>query len=320
MRLPSRPVDAVIASVVLFPLLSAAVNFDCEHIQADGKGFNLKSLAGPYTLSHQADAGNNWLNTTYSIDLCSPLKKKKGGDTKTDCPLNTQICAVEHLIPKDDETKGVLKQTFAIVGDFHEKGRDMDSKFHLLSKQAGHEDSKKEGILLEFGGGLRTEETQKRKQKAIIEFICDKARTGLEGLISERDLYEESLTKREDAATTPSLIFESYAADKSDASIDVLRLTWKTKEACEDAKEQKDAENRSHWGFFTWFVLIAFLSTAAYLIFGSWLNYNRYGARGWDLLPHGDIIRDVPYLVKDFSRRIVNSIQGGGSRGGYAAV
>jgi hypothetical protein len=64
----------------------------------------------------------------------------------------------------------------------------------------------------------------------------------------------------------------------------------------------------------------AFLSTAAYLIFGSWLNYNRYGARGWDLLPHGDTIRDVPYLVKDAMRRVVNTVQGGGSRGGYAAV
>lgn len=64
----------------------------------------------------------------------------------------------------------------------------------------------------------------------------------------------------------------------------------------------------------------AFLSTATYLIFGSWLNYNRYGARGWDLLPHGDTIRDVPYLLKDWSRRVVSSVQGGGSRGGYAAV
>jgi len=66
--------------------------------------------------------------------------------------------------------------------------------------------------------------------------------------------------------------------------------------------------------------LSAFLVTAAYLIFGSWLNYNRYGARGWDLLPHGDTIRDVPYLLKDWTRRVVNTVQGNGSRGGYSAV
>lgn len=63
-----------------------------------------------------------------------------------------------------------------------------------------------------------------------------------------------------------------------------------------------------------------FLATAAYLIFGSWLNYNRYGARGWDLLPHGDTIRDIPYVLKDWGRRVVNSLQGPGSRGGYSAV
>lgn len=63
-----------------------------------------------------------------------------------------------------------------------------------------------------------------------------------------------------------------------------------------------------------------FLATAAYLIFGSWLNYNRYGARGWDLLPHGDTIRDIPYILKDCARRVKDTVQGPGSRGGYSAV
>lgn len=63
-----------------------------------------------------------------------------------------------------------------------------------------------------------------------------------------------------------------------------------------------------------------FLCVAAYLIFGSWLNYNRYGARGWDLLPHGDTIRDVPYIMQDWIRRVVSTLQGGGPRGGYSAV
>lgn len=63
-----------------------------------------------------------------------------------------------------------------------------------------------------------------------------------------------------------------------------------------------------------------FLAIAAYLVFGSWLNYNRYGARGWDLLPHGDTIRDIPYIMSDWGRRVMNTVQGGGSRGGYSAV
>jgi autophagy-related protein 27 len=68
------------------------------------------------------------------------------------------------------------------------------------------------------------------------------------------------------------------------------------------------------------FFYSVFIGVTAYLIFGSWLNYNRYGARGWDLLPHGDTIRDIPYLMKDWTRRVFNSVQGSGSRGGYSAV
>ena len=63
-----------------------------------------------------------------------------------------------------------------------------------------------------------------------------------------------------------------------------------------------------------------FLGVATYLIFGSWLNYNRYGARGWDLVPHGDTIRDIPYILKDMGRNVVNTVSGPGPRGGYSAV
>lgn len=63
-----------------------------------------------------------------------------------------------------------------------------------------------------------------------------------------------------------------------------------------------------------------FLGVAAYLIFGSWINYNRYSARGWDLVPHSETLRDLPYLFKDWMRRVVSTVQGGGSRGGYSAV
>ena len=62
------------------------------------------------------------------------------------------------------------------------------------------------------------------------------------------------------------------------------------------------------------------MSIAAYLIFGSWVNYNRYGARGWEALPHNDTIRDLPYLLKDFGRSVFSTVQSSGTRGGYSAV
>jgi autophagy-related protein 27 len=59
-----------------------------------------------------------------------------------------------------------------------------------------------------------------------------------------------------------------------------------------------------------------FLSIATYIVYGSWLNYSRYGARGFDAVPHADTLRDIPFIVKD----VVRKMQGGGSRGGYSAV
>lgn len=70
----------------------------------------------------------------------------------------------------------------------------------------------------------------------------------------------------------------------------------------------------------TEFIHSVFMGVAAYLIFGSWLNYNKYSARGWDLVPHSETIRDIPYLLRDWMRRVVNTIQGGGSRGGYSVL
>jgi len=100
----------------------------------------------------------------------------------------------------------------------------------------------------------------------------------------------------------------------------VLRLNWETKYGCEKAAENVPEETKAGWGFFSWSFLIIFLIFATYLIFGSWLNYNRYGARGWDLVPHGDTVRDMPYILRDWFRKVVDTVQGSGSRGGYSAV
>jgi hypothetical protein len=170
------------------------------------------------------------------------------------------------------------------------------------------------------GGPKRT------AQKAIVELLCD-TKTGLE---TGDDKAEERLARRADsdddgdkddkddkADNGAALQFVSYEREPARGDeADVLRLKWLTKYACED-EASKPKDDVAHWGFFTWIILIGFLGVSAYVIFGSWLNYNRFGARGFDMVPHSDTIRDIPYIVKDAMRRI----QGGSSsRGGYSAV
>jgi len=151
-----------------------------------------------------------------------------------------------------------------------------------------------------------------------VEFICDPSLEGNEGDSTDKAGAAE---EKEDGDKKPSeqpLQFISYD-NVEGQKIGTLRLEWRTKYACEKA-ENGGKSKSGGWGFFTWLVIIVFLVVAAYLIFGSWLNYNRYGARGWDLLPHGDTIRDLPYLMKDFVRRVVTTLQGRGSRGAYSAI
>jgi hypothetical protein len=138
-------------------------------------------------------------------------------------------------------------------------GGNMDAKWELLKNSKSNEDSTKEGLRLEMNGGFKNIDSGKtRPQKAIVEFICDRARTGLEHLPTPEDPYEEGKDKRaeEDGGDggegddgTPSLEFVRYDTDGKDA--DVLRLRWRTKYACEDTSPVAE-----HWGLFTWFLIM----------------------------------------------------------------
>lgn len=316
MRLPGSPADAAILSTFLLPFLTAATGgLDCTHVRADSIGFDLSKLGGPRSVVNNIFNPASSRNTTYTIDICKPLKKVKNIDKDIQCPNGSRICAITRLITQDPPSD-VVEEVFPVAGELRERGGgDLNAKWERMKHGTSNADSEKEGLRVVMNGGFKTENGKKKLQKAVVEFECDESRTGLENLPDPEDTYPEKMKREDDG--TPSLEFFTY---KEEDEVDVLRLKWRTKYACESSKEEQDKERGQHWGFFTWFIIIAFLSTATYLIFGSWLNYNRYGARGWDLLPHGDTIRDVPYLFKDWVRRVLNTVQGGGSRGGYAAV
>jgi len=150
----------------------------------------------------------------------------------------------------------------------------MDAKWERLKASKSNSDQGKEGLRMELNGGYRKQENSKRYQKAIIEFICDKDKTGLEGLWDPEDKYEDDgedeKRKREEAEDDDekkqtnrgydpeksSLKYVSYKQDAEDEKRDILRLEWYTKHACEDQKDEDDAEKKSSWGFFTWFILM----------------------------------------------------------------
>ncbi|KAI2425752.1 type II membrane protein [Ophidiomyces ophidiicola] len=297
----------LVSILALLPALSLA-QLDCTKIVVDGKTWDLSKLGGPHSVYNVVDHPPSIINTTYTLDICKPLPKN------SQCPSGTFVCGIERTKTKDTE---ITSGTIPIAGNYaHSSGRSLDPKITRLKAA----DSQQEGLRIELHGGKYLD----RKQQAVIELICDKERSGLddEEKKERRRRAEDKKPEssegddKQERNKDKSLQFKSYGeVDK----INVLGLDWRTKYACEDVKDDNPSGS-NHWGFFTWFIILLFLCIAAYLIFGSWLNYNRYGARGWDLLPHGDTIRDIPYLMKDWSRKVVTTLQGPGSRGGYSAV
>lgn len=176
------------------------------------------------------------------------------------------MCAIKRTVTDGSD---VFDEAVPIAGELKERGGgDMNAKWELLKTSSSHADSEKEGLRVEMNGGFRKLESGKRKQKAIIEFICDKTRTGLEHLYDPEDKYEQTVKREEnDGAAdsedpnSSSLKFVRY--DEGEGDADVLRLSWQTKYACEGSKDEQDAENGSHWGFFTWFILMCVLSFGA---------------------------------------------------------
>lgn len=88
MRLLRNPADAALLSAILFPLLAAAAGgITCDKIVIDKTHhWNLEKLGGPRSVLHSEDRGVSYRNTTYTIDICKPLRRK----SSQTCPGNTR--------------------------------------------------------------------------------------------------------------------------------------------------------------------------------------------------------------------------------------
>ncbi|ELR01640.1 hypothetical protein GMDG_00016 [Pseudogymnoascus destructans 20631-21] len=320
MHIPHRPSSITMPTLLslllplLLPLSAAALGtIDCSKMLADKHNFDLSALDGPHSVMHGVEQPPSFLNTTYTINICRPLVPDSDVKKEERCPGPTRA-------PNQRKTT-TISRVIPIAGDLQNfpGGTLLDASYTRLRTAPSPADQAREGIRVELHGGSYNG----RKQKAVVEFLCDPEVEGTEEEEGEEGVLDVYRRKEEGGNSTTratkALVFKKYGPEGAKGEVDVLTLEWWTKYACESV-EGGGGKEKGSWGFFTWFIIIAFLSTAAYLIFGSWLNYNRYGARGWDLLPHGDTIRDVPYLVKDWSRRVFNTVQDSGSRGGYSAV
>ena len=175
----------------------------------------------------------------------------------------------------------------------------MDAEAIRLSTSDSTGDRKKTGLRLVLKGGKYS----RRRQKAVIEFLCNQDVEGTEGEWEPEEKYDpedadataadglrrspthlgvlgaagrggdqkewqdEGKSREDDGDSQPSpdetqlryhnstLIFESFVPE---SDFDVLRLTWYTKHACENAQGTGPGghEGSPGWGFFTWLVIM----------------------------------------------------------------
>ncbi|KAI4286943.1 MAG: hypothetical protein L6R35_003803 [Caloplaca aegaea] len=349
--------------LLLFPTLAYAMNLDCSDIRDNKQSFDVSALGSPISVmtSEDHDPSPTMTNTTFTIDICKPLRKAKGIPKEEDCPNGSRVCGIQRVI-NTFENSTTFEAAIPIAGQYIlHGGTELDPQITRFKTSSSPSDREKEGFRLQLHGPKYPNGKNGVSHSAVIEFLCqDKAEQK-----GERDLAarkgDDDDGEEEDHSATGEIAHDGHGGTlkyKDFALVDetkVLSLEWRTKYACENTKGGDDSKAKgSHWGFFTWMIIVyalllqslscphscylprhvsllnlrglmdggcsIFLATAAYLIFGSWLNYNRYSARGWDLVPHSETIRDIPYIFKDWMRRVLSTVQGGGSRGGYSAV
>lgn len=281
------------ALLLLFHSSLCAVSaWQCNSVKVGSDHYDLSALDGEYTVDVSKETSLVVRHNVYTINPCGPVKRQKDSPANEQCPPNTLVCMVNSIEKNSKQTVTEVVQ-FALFSED-------DSNAPTVKKLAVQDQEPSGGIRIEFVGG---EMADGSKTSSSIDFICD------QDISTGKPVYETS------EGTT------------------VANFKWRTKHACTSSKggdgEQKRPDNDkdvprhrgSSWGFFTWIFVIAFMAIASFLIFTLFLNYNRYGQVGLDLVPAMDSVKDIPYLFKDFASQVVETVKGSGSgRSGYSAV
>jgi hypothetical protein len=85
-----------VAGLVLFGASPAAA-LVCKDLEVDGHKFDFSKLTGPHTVTTSEYHPPTFANTTYTLDICSFLKRKGEVGKDNGCPEKTRgkdrICA-----------------------------------------------------------------------------------------------------------------------------------------------------------------------------------------------------------------------------------
>lgn len=186
------------------------------------------------------------------------------------------VCGIQRTYPSDKESESFVRKVIPIAGDLVDRGGH-EFEYEATRLKTSKEDPDREGLRLTLkGGAYPLEGSNKRDQKAVIEFLCDPELEGTEGEWAAGEEYEGGKEEKRSLAGDAGLLgrdgvvgleqgeeqlvkegaalkFVSYGEEKGGDGEDVLRLEWRTKYACEASY---DEEKSGSWGFFTWLLIM----------------------------------------------------------------
>jgi len=266
-----------LSALFLLPSIVSAITFDCNHFIVDGHSYNFEKLSGAHTVHWIRDEPPSISDFAFTVDLCKNIPRQKGIAKEEQCQTGTRICGIE-TVNNTASDKQMITQAVPIAGNYEAShGRGLDPKFERLKGSSSHSDAERDGVRIELGGGRYPDSRNGMDQKAIIEFECDPGRTGLEGV---EDLKERAVKVNADGEKEgdgddekkdrSSLQFISYKPEGNEGDeTNVLRLSWKTKYACEaaagddndkgkkgDNGDKGDGAKKAGWGWFTWLLIM----------------------------------------------------------------
>lgn len=164
----------------------------------------------------------------------------------------------------------------------NDAGRALDPKVTALQSDG---DSRTVGLRVELHGGQypfvngskndnnnnnNNGTSNARKQTAVIDLRCDPSRPRARSLAETTTTLNPTRAGTRNSSDIRFISYRPSEENDKNKNVDALHLEWKTKYACQDFKgdngngndknndndDKKDDQKSSHWGFFTWFVIM----------------------------------------------------------------
>ncbi|KAK9373046.1 autophagy-related protein 27 [Lipomyces chichibuensis] len=258
--------------------------FDCN-AGVEGTALNLTSLAGDHSVKVIRSTPPSTTTMTWNINLCAPLTINDQMTVSMQCPAGTQVCGIQSVAIEGQDP--VITQVIPVAGDLNgSTGQgEIDAVTNAENGQAA--------VHLRLTGGMWGEVNE---METDIDFVCD---TALTEVTHDADGYIIGL--------------QVLSWDEKN-----LHLQWNTSAVCsEQVFLVQQSSSSTAWNVVKYILIAVLLILVAYFGITAYGNYRR-GATGVDLLPSSQAIVDIPYVARDFAKKVGSGFSTNSNRDGYA--